>query len=712
MRPGTVVLVCICAASLVLACAIDPGPFFEADQRPENEAEFLKGQLGLITPSLNKADELIAFRYLSGLTFDDPEVIHGLQASTTPAADVDLTGTEVWMKTRREVSDPPASGYIDPYRTSRSSTPYVFYENCLNDAFVTAARTFADRRQSYDGQSAFLDWVHAQDQVFANCSGEKSPVYPEDPPAGGAELIRADRGYQIAAAHFYAQDLDTAEKLFRTIAEDKNSPWAKVSDYMVGRTLLREVSLQNNAAASDAARRQFQKIADDASAGSLRDSARGLLQHLKAMEHSAEVFQTLSEQLMAPHPSASFSDTLGGARYVLLADSFRQARSQAELPEPFDWVQTLESENAPHALDRLRAVHSLPWLTLALVCSRGKDASAAELITEADHLSSPSPAFATATYNAIRLRMERDEKDQARQQLDALLAKEVKQPPSVINAWRAERMQLATSFDDFLHWAPRIPIYASAYSRDPNAASPVLAQDSAYLLNYRTPLSKLAEAAHSQYLPQWSAEDVALAAWTRAFMLRNRTVMKDVAPILVRAHPDWAGKLVPPSEPEFDAWSFRAALLIAHSAEFQPLVPVDYRKHLERGSWWCPVSPPDTHLPANEGPNVAWRLPAVFQPSEAVISKAERDSAEQEIRKLRKTGSAQALVGDIILGWAKSHPQDPLVPEALHRVVMVVRYGCHQPDPQNGRISKAAFDLLHEYYPKNNWTMKTPYWFN
>ena len=91
---------------------------------------------------------------------------------------------------------------------------------------------------------------------------------------------------------------------------------------------------------------------------------------------------------------------------------------------------------------------------------------------------------------------------------------------------------------------------------------------------------------------------------------------------------------------------------------------------------------------------------------------SERDSAEQEIRKLRKTGSAQALVGDIILGWAKSHLQDPLLPEALHRVVMVVRYGCHQPDPQNGRISKAAFDLLHEQYPKNNWTMKTPYWFN
>ena len=110
-------------------------------------------------------------------------------------------------------------------------------------------------------------------------------------------------------------------------------------------------------------------------------------------------------------------------------------------------------------------------------------------------------------------------------------------------------------------------------------------------------------------------------------------------------------------------------------------------------------------------PGIAWRLPVMFQPSDAVISKAERDSAGEEIEELQKTDSAQALLSRIILGWAKSHPQDPLVPEALHRLVVVVRYGCARLDPENGTISKAAFNILHTRYPKSEWTAKTPYWF-
>ncbi len=76
--------------------------------------------------------------------------------------------------------------------------------------------------------------------------------------------------------------------------------------------------------------------------------------------------------------------------------------------------------------------------------------------------------------------------------------------------------------------------------------------------------------------------------------------------------------------------------------------------------------------------------------------------------------SAQSFLAPIILDWAKAkaHPDDPLVPEALHRLVIVVRYGCRENDPVNGQISKAAFDLLHKRYPKSEWSAKTPYWFN
>jgi hypothetical protein len=703
----------LCSATLLFACAIDIGPFFKPGESPENETAFRNGRLGLITPALNKADELIAFRYLSGLTLDKDAMNAGLRPSVMDGGnDTNQAGIQIWMDARRGVAvayglrPVSISSAYSGYR-ARQPSHYVFYPNCLNDAFVTAARTLADRQQRYISKSAFQDWLQAQDRVFANCSGQH-PVYPEGPASDIPELVRADREYQIAAAHFYAEDLQAAKNLFSAIAEDQNSPWQKVGAYMVGRTLLREVSLENNREAESAARQQFENVAEDPSAGSLRNSAHALLQRVNA----AETLQSLAKQLMLPHPSASFDETIHESRYVLLTEGFREALSKPNVPEPFDWVKTLESGDAHHAIERWRAADSLPWLTLALMYSSGRDTAASDLIQEANRIDRTSPAFVTANYNAIRLRIERGEREGPRAQLDDLLAKETNQPASVLNGWRAERMQLATSFDDFLRWAPRTPVLVG-YEGGPrlaNADSPVLANDSTYVLNYLTPLSKLVQAAHSERLPQWSAADVALTAWTRAFMLDERATMRDMAPILAKTHPDWAPNLTLPSAAEFEAWKFRAALLIAHNAEFEPLVPVDYWKHVESPSWWCAVAANRRRVPGNEEPTAAWRLPVSFEPSDAVISKTERSVAQKEIGQLQRIGSAQSLLAPIILASAKSHPEDPLVPEALHRIVMVVRYGCHS-DPANGELSKAAFDLLHKSYPESQWAAKTPYWF-
>jgi hypothetical protein len=62
-----------------------------------------------------------------------------------------------------------------------------------------------------------------------------------------------------------------------------------------------------------------------------------------------------------------------------------------------------------------------------------------------------------------------------------------------------------------------------------------------------------------------------------------------------------------------------------------------------------------------------------------------------------------------VLEWARVHPQDPRVPEALHLVVRATRYGCT--DDATGAVSRAAFTLLHRHYPKSPWTTKTSLWF-
>jgi hypothetical protein len=58
--------------------------------------------------------------------------------------------------------------------------------------------------------------------------------------------------------------------------------------------------------------------------------------------------------------------------------------------------------------------------------------------------------------------------------------------------------------------------------------------------------------------------------------------------------------------------------------------------------------------------------------------------------------------------WAKAHPDDSRVPEALHLAVRTTRYtnGAH-----TTTFPKQAFVLLHTRYPKSPWTAATPYWY-
>jgi hypothetical protein len=704
------------ASALLFACAIDVGPFFTPPEIPENQLAFNGGKIGLLTPALTKENELIAFRLLSGLKMDQESPTVGGRRAAVAAArgNYPLAGQEAWIEKRKLIQNPPAPVFINAYRTKSSGDQYVYYENCLSDAFDTATRTLDDRRVSYGSVAAIANWASAQDRVFENCSGN-NPAYPDPLPRAASTLQRADREYQIAAAHFYAEDFAEAEKRFRTIANDAGTPWRHVGAYMVARTLLREGSLQNNAGALPKAREQLMAISSDRTAAPLDESARRLLEHLDAVEHPQTTLESLSARLSAPQLAAPvIEDAIHQSAFVLRATSFQTALSKPDVPEAFDWVQTLEKGDVEHALQRWRSRNSLPWLTLALMYSSGKDSAVPELLAQADGLPHSSPAFGTISYNQIRLNIERGDTSVARAKLDRLLVRTSDQSDSLVNAWRSERMRVATSFDDLLRWAARKPIGAKNYFA-PKADSAILAEDSAYVLNYLTPLGKLNHAAHSKLLPPWSAADVALAGWTRAFLLNDLDTARELAPIVAKDHPDWQSSLVPDTGADADRWKFQAALLIALHRQFQPLVRVNYRTELNTsGSWWCPVETQPAapgHGDTEEIHSISWRLPVVFEPLKQVFPQEDRDVASHELSELHEKGSTEMFLAPIIFRWAKAHPDDPQVPEALHRLVVVTRYGCRNGNAATGQISRAAFDLLHKQYPKSRWTAQTPYWF-
>ena len=91
------------------------------------------------------------------------------------------------------------------------------------------------------------------------------------------------------------------------------------------------------------------------------------------------------------------------------------------------------------------------------------------------------------------------------------------------------------------------------------------------------------------------------------------------------------------------------------------------------------------------------------------LSESEKEASRREWSRLRSLDTAPNLLSEIVVSWARKHPDDPRVPEALHLAVKSTRFGCTNPD--TGKYSQAAFQLLHREYPLSPWAKMTKYWY-
>jgi outer membrane protein assembly factor BamD (BamD/ComL family) len=106
-----------------------------------------------------------------------------------------------------------------------------------------------------------------------------------------------------------------------------------------------------------------------------------------------------------------------------------------------------------------------------------------------------------------------------------------------------------------------------------------------------------------------------------------------------------------------------------------------------------------------------------------LFSKEQRATAEVEYARLMQLPSAPTYLGHRVLDYAKEHPDDTDVPEALALTVRATHYACYEwgGDTKDGEaskraaentaVSKAAFQMLHSRYPKSSWTAKTRYYY-
>jgi hypothetical protein len=247
-------------------------------------------------------------------------------------------------------------------------------------------------------------------------------------------------------------------------------------------------------------------------------------------------------------------------------------------------------------------------------------------------------------------------------------------------------------------------------------------------------LRLLADAARSMALPADLRRDVAIAAWTRAVLLNRESEAQELTPILMETVPEVKSVLAEyRSATDSQNRQFAAVFAMLRNPGFRPFVSADPGRgwfyavdepRFDRldnlhDNWWCSFAPPAKD--ENWGHNYYRMFSELREPLKEIypggkmphpifLQSTDVTAAQDEQDALAALPAGPQWLGKIAVDWAVAHSDDPRVPEALHLTVRAWRYGCIENIGEN--YSKQAFELLHKRYPLNEWTKKTPYWFN
>jgi hypothetical protein len=769
MRTRILILALLLAALLlapigdVEAC----GPFFEPEvfvstTHPDDLAAFGKGQLSILQAGFDSNEYAVAYRYLNGGKLSAAELRAYVPPPPTPSEPAQdwskMTPAQVnaaQAALRQDQTDTQPAGkwllarakYLPPLASAAQAQSFpvdyggnvVFddsYLNCPDPAFITATLTLSRRADAWGKDSKWVaDWIHGQDAVFSNCAGKgaapPAPAAPDSP-----ALLKADRAYQIASATFYDKQFDEAASQFAAIAADQSSPWAPWGQYLAARATVRKAFAMGKAtdpyssdlASYDAATMQraqtmLEALLAQHNPAPSRAVVRDELNFVLIRTDPGKRVADLCASLAGPEPDANFLHDLQDLSWL-----FVKSVSIKNPPPLLAWITTWRTGTAASAFTAWQQGHQLPWLVVAIAKAGPTDAFAPALIDEAAKITPDSPAYDTVFYHRVRLLIALKRTDEARALLDAALpALRSQKPTSKRNALLGERMDVARDFKEFLEFAPRNTLSTGsegaedlqqecnqdAHAVNADANCPEVRQDlwfdddAAAILNRKAPLSLLIEAANTASLPQNLRQSLAVMAWTRAVLLQDAKSVAALAPLLPKSLETTAGSSA----------DFPADLAILRNPGVRPYLEAGIPRIASvsqfdefRNNWWCkPWQAEDQ----GNGPS----LTPMIAP--AIIPQDQQALAASEYQSLQQLPDSAAVIGQRVIDYANAHPDDPQVPEALALTVRATHYACQSWDSKTPGVStsnytpvgKAAFEFLHQHYPKSPWTAKTPYYY-
>lgn len=601
---------------------------------------------------------------------------------------------------------------------------------------------------------------------------------PAVAPSNAPTLLRQDRAYQIAAAQFYSAQLAPACVSFQSIAKDTNSPWHGIARYLVARTLIREAFLTAKNGPDDVmasfdpdlmkqAQHELESMRGEQLPGISSNSVQGLLNLVRLRTEPQARLREMSAALAGPKADPNYKQDLEDLTWYLNGkldshairedawdDDFDVDRSknhyrpiafEEKLPgfekafnnvadlrsiSPLiDWLVTFQSPSdaaKKHAFAEWKRTGNVPWLAAAIMKASSSDTDAPALIKSAEHVHLTSPAWATVTYHHLRLLIDTGHSAEARTELDkALPGVQAIGSESSINLFTGLRMRTAPSLDDALADAPRKILERTSEEqssideclyvmKNPKRNydckkdnSPVeFSEDAAAVFNSETPLATLAHSAQPGALPTQLRQSIAMMVWVRSVLLKNEVIAAQMLPLLPQKLQKQAGAGV----------GFHPLMAILRNPGLRPYLNGGVQRSASydfvesyADNWWCGDW---TTIFSDNGAPIP---PKSF----AFLSPEMRTTGEKETKALLALGSADENLGSGVLNYARAHPSDSDVPEALYLTLRMIRFSCNRGwgaknDKENSdhvtSIAQEVGTLMRRRYPTNQWTKKAaPY---
>lgn len=760
---STVLTLLACSLSSSFQPSLACGPFydeavFSATVHPDLPFRlYAEGNLALVEPTFARSYLVVAYRYLNNKPLSSAEreqILNFWRFRLGDASSSDSdNAVDLWLTSRNKalgIKPSDSSNRLYPYRSAGTNDDYNPYLNCNDDAFKQAVKTLQEKVAKYGaGSAAVKDWLAAQDSVFCHCSAPqydyktksqgKEPPLPSAAAADANEEVKKERAYQIASANFYAKNFDEAAKQFGAIALDSASPYQKISAYLVARCLIRKATVSTNKGIDQvallAAHNKLLELQADPAMVSMKEGIEGLLNFVGLRLDPAVTLLQLSKKIASG--DSSLYQAMDGYIYILdsafkedseepsTTHSVDDAKLAAAMhgDDMTDWIWTFSNsdKSLEHALSRYKEKKNDAWLLCVGSKLTGKEPYAGEILEALAKIDKSSPAYVTANSQRARILAAQGNNDQAVAAIDSALS--ATKAPSAMNALSLQKLMLSKSLEQMITLSYRSPalIVGDAESQtlssewqklDQNQSQkktdgktyPTLAvmlrPEGAIAINQRLPLSLFLQAAQSKQVPTVLRKDIAQAAFCRSVLLHDQAGATKASALLKQYLPALATLLSRFDSAAADSKEFSAAYLMLKNPGSRPYVTGGVARTTEFGkiddyqdNWWSPIQ-------ADK---------AVKFAGQVFLKPADLAKAKAEVATINSYGTGPDYLGKVVIDYARKHLSDQRVPEALHLIVKATKLGAT--DDKTSAISKQAFQILHQNYKGNPWTVKTPYYY-